>query len=160
MTPKKSPRARSGNPFRGVLDMITEMNRISDTMASIESGGHGQARGYADAWSPATDIFARENDLVIRCEIPGVYEDDVELTFSHGLLTIAGERRRDDDEVVYYSSERYMGRFRREITLPESVDAEDIDAVFSDGLLEVTVKNAAESASPKQIAVKRLKRRG
>ncbi|MBR8744636.1 Hsp20/alpha crystallin family protein [Nocardiopsis sp. MG754419] len=155
MTPK-----RFNNPFHGVIDMITEMNRISDTMSSIETGQAGdRERGFADAWSPPTDILARGRDLVIRCEVPGVYEEDVVVSFDHGLLTISGERRRDEDDVVYYSSERFMGTFRREINLPEGVAEEDIEAGYGEGLLEVVVHGAANQRMPKRIAIARRKRR-
>ncbi|MFE3459687.1 Hsp20/alpha crystallin family protein [Nocardiopsis aegyptia] len=154
MTPKKF-----GNPFHGVVDMITEMNRISDTMSSIETSQAGEReRGYADAWSPPTDILARGDDLVIRCEVPGVYEQDVAVSLSHGILTISGERRRDDDDVVYYSSERYMGTFRRDISLPEEVTENDIEASYGEGLLEVTVHGAANTAAPRKISIRRRKR--
>ncbi|WP_304451522.1 Hsp20/alpha crystallin family protein [Nocardiopsis sp. YSL2] len=154
MTPK-----RFSNPFHGVVDMITEMNRISDTMSSIETSQAGEReRGYADAWSPPTDILARGEDLVVRCEIPGVYEQDVTVSLSHGVLTISGERQRDEDDVVYYSSERYMGTFRREISLPEEISENDIEASYGEGLLEVTVHGAANTTAPRKISIRRRKR--
>ncbi|MDT0330678.1 Hsp20/alpha crystallin family protein [Nocardiopsis lambiniae] len=156
MTPK-----RFTNPFHGVMDMITEMNRVSDAMASIETGHAGhRERGYADAWSPPTDILARGADLIIRCELPGVYEEDVSVSLSHGVLTISGERRRDEEgTVVHYSSERFMGAFRREIGLPDGVAESDIEADYGEGLLEVVVRGAANAAAPKRISVARRKRR-
>ncbi|RNL82714.1 Hsp20/alpha crystallin family protein [Halostreptopolyspora alba] len=138
--------------------MMSEMNRISDSMSNLETGAP-QTRGYSDAWSPTTDIFARGDDLIIRSELPGVLPEDCEVSFSHGYLTIAGERRQDDSEVIYYASERFRGAFRREITLPEGVNEEDIEANFDDGLLEVRVKDAAESNGPTQITVQSKKKR-
>ncbi|WP_159945139.1 MULTISPECIES: Hsp20/alpha crystallin family protein [unclassified Nocardiopsis] len=148
---------RFHNPFHGVVDMITEMNRISDSMSSMETGNVGEReRGHADAWSPPTDILARGNDLVIRCEVPGVREQDVSVSLNHGFLTITGERRRDeDDDDVYYSSERFMGTFRREISLPEAVDEKDIEATYDEGLLEVVVRGAANARGPKKIPLRR-----
>lgn len=142
------------NPFHGVVDMITEMNRISDTMTSIESGQAGdRKRGYADAWSPPTDILARGTDLVVRCEIAGVREQDVSVSFNDGILSVSGERHRDEDDVVYYTSERFMGTFRRRISLPDGVGEEDIDAAYEEGLLEITVRGGANARGPKRIAV-------
>ncbi|GAB3497546.1 Hsp20/alpha crystallin family protein [Nocardiopsis coralliicola] len=151
------PKKRSGNPFRGVLDMMSEMNRISDSMANLESGTSTH-RGFSDAWSPTTDIFARGSDLVIRCELPGVSPDDLEVTFSHGFLTIAGERPPEPGDVVYYASERFRGAFRREITLPEGIDEDSMEASFDDGLLELKVRNGAEASQPARIAVRSRKR--
>ncbi|QUX30330.1 Hsp20/alpha crystallin family protein [Nocardiopsis akebiae] len=151
MAPKKFQ-----NPFHGVVDMITEMNRISDSMSSMETGNAGEReRGHADAWSPPTDILARGNDLIVRCEVPGVQEQDVAVSLNNGILTISGERRRDGDDVVYYSSERFMGTFRREISLPEAVDEEDIEASYGEGLLEVVVHGAANARGPKRITVRK-----
>lgn len=151
MTPK-----RFNNPFYGVVDMITEMNRISDSMTTMEAGNAGEReRGYADAWSPPTDILARGNDLIIRCEIAGVREQDVAVLLNQGTLTISGERHRDEEDVVYYSSERFMGRFRREISLPEGVDEEDIEADYDEGLLTVVVRGAANTRGPKRIPLRR-----
>lgn len=152
------PKKRARNPFRGVMDMMSEMNRISDTMANLETGTATQ-RGYSDAWSPTTDIFARGNNLVIRSELPGASPENVEVTFSHGYLTIAGERNKDDEGVIYYAEERFRGAFRREITLPEGVEETDIEAKFDDGLLEITVKNGADAEGPAQINVQSKKRR-
>ncbi|MFD6951526.1 heat-shock protein Hsp20 [Nocardiopsis sp. TSRI0078] len=147
---------RFHNPFHGVVDMITEMNRISDSMSSMETGQAGEReRGHADAWSPPTDILARGNDLVIRCEVPGVQEQDVSVSLNNGILTISGERQRDSDDVVYYSSERFMGTFRREISLPEAVDENDIEASYGEGLLEVVVHGAANSRGPRRITIRK-----
>ncbi|GAA3756552.1 HSP20 family protein [Spinactinospora alkalitolerans] len=151
-------RRKRGNPFHGVMDMMSEMNRISDHMSSMDSATQTQPRGFADAWSPTTDIFARGTDLVVRSELPGVGSDDVDVTFSHGTLTISGERRRDDEGIVYYASERFWGAFRREIILPEGTGEEDVEANFDEGLLEITVRGAAEAAGPKRIRVRSKKR--
>lgn len=151
MTPR-----RFQNPFHGVVDMITEMNRISDSMSSMETGNVGEReRGHADAWSPPTDILARGSDLIIRCEVPGVREQDVSVSLNNGFLTISGERRRDTDDVVFYSSERFMGTFRREISLPENVDEEDIEASYGEGLLEVVVHGAANARGPRPITIRK-----
>ncbi|WP_433700104.1 Hsp20/alpha crystallin family protein [Nocardiopsis sp. CA-288880] len=144
------------NPFHGVVDMISEMNRISDSMSSLESGQAGdKERGYSDAWSPPTDILARGNDLVLRCEIAGVHEEGVSVSFNDGILSISGERHRDEDDVVYYTSERFMGTFRRRVSLPEGVAEEDIEASYAEGLLEITVRGGANARGPKRITVRK-----
>ncbi|GAA4916456.1 Hsp20/alpha crystallin family protein [Streptomonospora salina] len=142
------------NPFRGVIDMMSEMNRISDTMSNLEtSSATATPRGHSDAWSPPTDIFAKGEDLYIRCDLPGILAENLEVSFSHGTLTIAGERMRDDSEIIYYASERYLGTFRREITLPTGVDDDEIEATFDEGLLTVRVKGAADAEGPRTIQV-------
>ncbi|MQA16401.1 MAG: Hsp20 family protein [Pseudonocardiaceae bacterium] len=147
------------NPFRGVSDIISEMNRMSDLMGGIDSGGSNieqRPRGFADAWSPTTDIFAQGSDLVIRTELAGVAADDVEVTLSHGTLTIFGDRRvgaeQDND---FYVRERYSGQFRRDITLPPGVEDDDIDAQLREGVLQVTVRNASDAGGPAKIEVRK-----
>ncbi|MDS1271010.1 Hsp20/alpha crystallin family protein [Lipingzhangella sp. LS1_29] len=154
------PKSRVRNPFRGVMDVMSEMSRISDAMSTVDTHGPADVRGFADAWTPTTDIFARGSDLVIRSELPGVSSDMVEVSFSHGVLSITGERLRGEDEenAIYYASERFYGTFRRDITLPEGVDEDDIEGKFDEGLLEVTVRNAAEASAPKRIRVSSKKK--
>lgn len=145
------------NPFRGVSDIISEMNRMSDLMGGIDSGGNveHQPRGYADAWTPTTDIFAQGSDLVIRTELPGIAADDVEVSLSQGTLTLSGERRlgaeQDND---FYVRERCSGHFRREITVPAGVEDEDIEAQLRDGVLQVTVRGATKTEGPARITIK------
>ncbi|MBQ1083795.1 MULTISPECIES: Hsp20/alpha crystallin family protein [unclassified Nocardiopsis] len=148
---------RFSNPFHGVVDMITEMNRMSDTISTIETTQVGEReRTFADAWSPSTDILAKGRDLVIRAELPGVKETEVSVSLAHGVLVISGERHREEeDSTIYYTSERFMGSFRREISLPEDIDDEDVEAAFGDGLLEVVVHGGAHTGGPRQIAIKK-----
>src|SRR5699024_12831807 len=94
---------------------------------SIETGHAGdRQRGFTDAWSTPADILAHGENLVVRCEVPGVYEEDVSVSFNNGVLPISGERRRDDRDVEYYSSERFMGTFRRNVRLAVGVTGGDI----------------------------------
>lgn len=140
----KSPR----NPFRGFLDVMSEMNRMQHQwIQKGEPGPIGRGRTQAIAWVPAADIYAQAGDLVIRCELAGLRREDVDVTISSGVLTISGERRSDLDErrIAYYERERLYGAFRRSMILPENVDKGDISASYSNGLLEITVKGAADS---------------
>lgn len=152
-------RRKVRNPFRGVTDLISEMNRMSDMMGGLDSGGGNvehRPRGYADAWSPAADIFAQGSDLVIRAELPGIAAEDVEVTLSQGTLTIYGERRvgaeQDND---FYVRERYSGQFRRDIALPEGIKEDDIEAQLRDGVLQVTVRGATKAEGPPRIEIKK-----
>ena len=142
------------NPFRGVMDVMSEMSRMSDQMYGSDSKStETTRRGYADAWSPTTDIYASGDDVIIQAELPGVAPSEVEVTFSSGVLSIAGERRHDndDDDFLYYVRERFSGRFRRDITLPEGVQESQIEARFEEGLVEITVRDCAAAPGPSQI---------
>lgn len=144
------------NPFRGFIDTISEMNRMKEHwMTGYESGQEGRRRTHATAWVPATDIFAKGGDLIVRAELAGVRREDVEITLSGGVLTISGERKGEpsEGEVSYYVHERFYGTFRRNMTLPEGIDKGGINASFENGLLEVTVEGGAAAAEPQQIQI-------
>lgn len=149
------PRRKVGNPFRGVVDIISEMNRMSDRMAGLDSSAAGPPRGHSDAWNPTTDILAAGSDLLIRCELSGVAPEDVEVTLSHGTLAIVGERHHgNESNDDFYVQERNYGRFRRDITLPEGLRDEHIDAELREGVLEIVVRGAADAAGPTQIKIR------
>lgn len=142
------------NPFRGLMDVTSEMARMSDQMYGLETKTETQPRGHVDAWSPVTDVLARGRNLVIRAELPGVEHEDLEVTYSNGTLTISGERHADEGEdVTYYTKERSWGHFRRGMTLPEGISNEDISATFGDGLLEVTIRGGATVTAPVRVEV-------
>lgn len=148
-------RKSSGNPFRGVVDIISEMNRMSERMTESRSSAATPPRGHSDAWNPTTDILAVGSDLLIRCELAGVVADDLEISLSHGTLTIVGERRHGPETAAdFYVQERHYGRFRRDITLPEGVRDEHLDAELRDGVLEVVVRGAADASGPSRIEVR------
>ena len=139
------------NPFRGLVDTMSEMARMREY---AEGGGmEDQRRTHATAWVPTTDIFARDDDLVVRCELAGVARGDVEISLSGGVLTIHGERKGEPEASEYYTRERYYGHFRRSMSLPEGISGDDISADFEDGLLEITVKGGADHPEPERIEI-------
>ncbi len=152
--------SRLQNPFRGFLDTISETNRQSQqwmTGSGMEYAQENQERTHATAWIPMTDIFVKGGDLVIRCEIPGVEREDMEITVSKDTLTITGHRRAEPQDAVdasFYVRERSWGIFRRTMTLPEGISESDIDAELNKGLLEIVIQNGASAARPRQIQVK------
>jgi HSP20 family protein len=145
------------NPFEGVTDFFSEMGRLRETGTGRE-GGHEQGeRTHASAWVPATDIFARNSDLVIRIEVAGVRPEDVEITFSHGVLTVSGERKTElgaGDQANFMVRERFYGVFRRAINLPEGTDDSQIDAEFDHGLVEITVHGGVRGGDRKRIQLR------
>lgn len=141
------------NPFRGIVDTMSEMVR----MREYAEGGGSQEEGrrtHATAWVPTTDIFARGEDLVIRCDLAGVGREDVEISLAGGGLTIYGERRGEPEASEYYARELYYGQFRRRIKLPEGIDGSRISARFENGLLEVTVQGGVDHEEPERIEIR------
>lgn len=140
---------RRTNPFRGFVDVMSEMNRMRELGRSgCETGHEDRERTQASAWVPNADVFAMGEDLVIRVELAGVDRDDVEITLHENTLTISGERENDlDDGVSFYVHERFYGAFRRSMTLPAGLDEGRISAYSDNGMLEITVRGAAVAES-------------
>ncbi|MEW6635530.1 MAG: Hsp20/alpha crystallin family protein [Actinomycetota bacterium] len=148
------------SPFRGrgFYDLQSEMNRMFDDMfGSFFRGPLATRRQRPEVaeWSPTMDVFGRDGDLVIKAELPGVRQEDVDVTLQNGVLTISGERKAEHEEerAGYYVRERRYGHFHRSMTLPEDVDESRIHATFKDGVLEVTVEGAAAVREPKRIQI-------
>jgi HSP20 family protein len=145
------------SPFRGFWDMQSEMNRLFDEML----GGMGrwparqQRAAQMTEWAPAIDVLTKDGDLVIRAELPGVKQEDVDITLHNNLLTIRGERKVEEEEERggYYVRERRYGSFSRSLTLPEGVDESRIHARYEDGVLEVRVEGAAAVQEPRRIQI-------
>jgi HSP20 family protein len=100
------------------------------------------------AWAPPVDIFERQDQLVIRAEVPGVQKEDMDVRIENGVLTLHGERKQDTDvkEECTLRMERVYGAFTRSFSLPTTVDAARVAAVYKDGVLEVTVPKGVGEA--------------
>ncbi|MBI2912956.1 MAG: Hsp20/alpha crystallin family protein [Chloroflexi bacterium] len=107
-------------------------------------------------WVPDIDVFERDGKMVVRADIPGVKRGDVEVTVQGDMLVIHGRREEEKEikEEDYYRCERATGELSRGISLPEGVDTESIEAVFEDGVLEVTVPKPAAAPKAKKIEVR------
>ncbi len=105
-------------------------------------------------WSPSIDIFEKGDNFVVKVELPGMKQEDLDVSVSDDTLTIKGERSpessvKDED---YYRSEIAYGGFYRSIVLPSVVDTKNIEAVYEDGILFVTLQRAA-GAKPKKVNI-------
>jgi HSP20 family protein len=148
---------RQRNPFEGVTDFFSELKRMRQIGThGYESPHEDRGRTHATAWVPATDIFSRDDDLVIRIEVAGLRPQDVDITFSGGALTVSGQRRTElgtDGDDSFFIRERFHGAFRRAITLPPDIEDDQITAEFFNGLVEITVRGGASAAEPRRIAL-------
>jgi HSP20 family protein len=150
-----SPNAASLNPFLTMRRMAEDMDRLFESFGFGRSGlglspftgsdfdrdlwsGAGLQRS---SWAPQVESFRRGDKLVVRADLPGMNKDDVKVEVEDGQLTISGERCEENEENRddYYRSERSYGQFYRAIPLPDEVNAEQCDATFKDGVLEVTL---------------------
>ena len=110
-------------------------------------------------WMPVVDVFEKEDKFVVKAELPGMKEEDIDVSVVGDTLTIRGEKKTETEvnEEDYYRCERSYGSFYRSILLPSTVDANKIAADFEDGVLEVTLPKAAE-VKPKKVAVSAKKK--
>ena len=146
------------NPFSGLVDFVSEMNRISDHMHGLDSQPETEARSHANAWVPSVDIAVFGDQLVIYAGLSGVEEQDIEVSFVEPYLTIAGQRRLRDGEhelFSYYTKELSWGRFRRSIVLAQGVHSDDIAVAFAEGLLRITVYRYTQAEGAAQLPVNR-----
>jgi HSP20 family protein len=146
------------SPFRGrgFYDPLSEVNRVFDDMfGSLMRRPGSQQRAQLTAWAPAIDVVTKDSDLVIRAELPGVKQEDVDITLENNVLTVSGERKAEQEEERggYHVRERRYGSFSRSLALPEGLDESKIHARYDNGVLEVTVEGAAAVQEPKRIQI-------
>lgn len=151
----KPRRAGDARRFAGVTDLISEATRIRSLgIHGIESvDPQIERRTRASAWAPTTDILAIGDDLVIRIELPGVDPATIDLRLTRGILTVSGSREdaQAPDAAAFLVRERYLGEFRRSLTLPEGTTPSQISAEFANGLVELTVRGGASGATGSRI---------
>jgi len=105
--------------------------------------------GLRRPFVPATDVFARKGDLVVRLELPGVDpKKDVKVTVDDGVLVIKGERESTEEieDEDFYRMESCYGSFERDVPIPEGVKEKDIKAGYANGVLEIVMPGAAKPA--------------
>ncbi|HPY29860.1 MAG TPA: Hsp20/alpha crystallin family protein [Verrucomicrobiota bacterium] len=151
LTRWQRPELTSWPVFGRLSDLRNEIDRLFETPFAEFS----RASSLLGGWMPALDLNEDKDHFTVKCELPGMKKDDINLTLHEGCLTISGERRgeqaRPDGEV--HRAERFVGRFQRTVLLPAPVAVDKISAQYKDGVLTVTLPKT-EEAKPKQIEVK------
>jgi HSP20 family protein len=107
-----------------------------------------------DNWNPAVDILEKDGNLILRAELPGMTEKQIELKLDGNTLTLKGERKmeNEDKKNSYHRVESSYGSFMRSFRLPDTVDMEKISADFKNGILTVTLPQKPE-VKPREIPV-------
>ncbi|MBP7678528.1 MAG: Hsp20/alpha crystallin family protein [Thermoanaerobaculia bacterium] len=144
---------RRYDPFRELATLQERMNRIFDD--TFTSASRREDEGLSATWTPPVDVLEKRDRIVLTAELPGFAEDQVQLRFEDGVLTLEGERRfeKEVDEARYHCVERSYGRFSRSFRLPANVDEEGISATFVNGLLVVELPKR-EEVRPKSIRIR------
>jgi HSP20 family protein len=160
MAEKKTEIARRGQgglvhrePFFEPLRM---MDRFADEMDRVFDDVFGRGwpaprfgrswlrspwRSELEAWAPDVEVFHRNNELVVRADLPGLTKDDIKVDVTEDRITLRGERKREHEEEKggVYRSERSYGSFYREIPLSEGTMTDQAKASFKDGVLEIVM---------------------
>jgi HSP20 family protein len=137
----------SAGGFGGSLfDLHRQMNSLFDDL--VEGGSLSQNVMGGTGW-PQLEIEHDDERIQVCAELPGVEEDDIDLTIEDGMLTLSGEKRSERKEGGY--SERSYGRFERRIALPSDVEEDACQADFRNGVLTVTLPRSAEKARGRRI---------
>ena len=113
-----------------------------------------ETAGATTDWVPAVDIKEEDARFLIEADVPGVKPDDIEITMEDGILTLRGRREAESrtEREGYRRVERVTGRFFRRFTLPDTADAEAIEAKFNNGVLEVSIPKLPK-VQPRRINV-------
>jgi HSP20 family protein len=136
----------------GSLFGLQRLNRILDEAFAAPFSEQGDV--ITSTWFAPTDVSEDTNSLRITMELPGVNPDDVRLSLENNILTIRGEKKHDQEESNerVHRFERTYGVFERTFALPNTVDPENIEARYENGVLLVTIPKA-ERAKPREIRV-------
>lgn len=139
-----------GRGFGTMAELRRHMDRLFE-----EYDGRGAEEDYAAraVW-PRINVFDGGASLMIKAELPGLTENDVQITVNQDVLTVAGERKVEKPETYsVHRQERAPLKFSRSFTLPTKVDSEKTSAAMKDGILTITLPKAPE-AQPRQIAIR------
>lgn len=131
------------DPVRELDSLQSEMNRLFDRFFDNRTGNNDTVR----RWIPAMDLVETADHLLLRADLPGMTEDDINIEIKDGVLTLSGERRADREEKGegYHRVERAFGQFSRSLALPQGTKASNVEASFDKGVLEVRIPKPEES---------------
>lgn len=127
-----------------------EINSLFSSIFDTPTGAGSAGR----RWLPAMDLVETDDHFVLRADLPGLSEDDVDVALESDVLTVSGQRKAEHEtrETGYYRVERASGSFRRSLSLPEGVDPEAIEANFDKGVLEVRIPKP-DQRKPRKVAI-------
>jgi HSP20 family protein len=139
-----APRFYPPDLFRPALRMFRETPLWND-LADL-----------AAKWTPQAELMRRDNELIVRLDLPGVKKEDIKVDIEDHKLVIHGERRdeMEDKREGYYRSERTYGSFYRAIPLPDDVKTDKAEAFFDNGVLEVKIEVPKPKGKGKRLEIK------
>ena len=142
------------DPVREIDSLQGEMNRLFSTFFDQPTTRGGNGGANARRWIPAMDLVEAGEHFVLKADLPGLSEADVNIEVENNVLTVSGERKTEleDQHEGYYRLERSFGAFSRSLTLPEGIDPDAVTAAFDNGVLEVRIPKPAQ-AKPRRVQI-------
>ena len=142
------------DPFRDIRNLHSRFDRLFNN-AFVHQPSVDRDEPRHTNWLPTVDVYEGDNQITLRAELPGLAEEDIDLTIDKNRLTIKGEKRlgTENTDGSYQRIESSYGSFHRSFPLPDSIDQDKIVARFDNGVLNVTLPTT-EEAQPKRIELK------
>jgi HSP20 family protein len=137
------------DPFREVVAL---QNRVNSLFRDFNEDADSPL--VAASFTPPVDVYEDNQKVVLKLEVPGIEEKDLDIRVENHTLTVKGERKfeKEEKEENFHRIERRYGSFYRAFTLPNTVDTENVEAKYNAGVLKLELKKKPE-AQPKQIKV-------
>ena len=123
---------------------VNDLNEVlNDLMCWNRTGG------ILRSWAPDVDIAENPDGYEIHAELPGMREEDIQITLNNNILTISGEKKREvkENKDNFVRVERSYGKFERSFSLPNNVVADRVSASYADGVLKIGLPKAEEAKS-------------
>jgi HSP20 family protein len=137
-------------------DPLESIFRLQDDIARALNTRTAQPRENVSSrvWSPLVDVYEDGDAIIIRADLPGVSQEDIDIEMNGDTLTIKGDRKFEDEEHRdrYVRLERQYGAFQRSFTIGVPVDVNEVKAAYRNGILELTLPKA-EASKPKKVLV-------
>jgi HSP20 family protein len=136
------------------ITRIDPFRELATLFENFTEAGSAKDRLAEGSFVPPVDIYEGEHNLVLKLEVPGIDEEDLNIQVENNTLTVQGKRifEKEEKEENFHRIERRYGSFLRTFRLPSAVDSEKIEADYDKGVLKITLGKKAE-AKPKQIKV-------
>jgi HSP20 family protein len=135
-------------------DVLALQNRMNSLFQDFSRSGNGESELATAGFVPPVDIFEDENKLVLKIEIPGIRQEDIDVRLENNTLAVKGERsfQSEGKEENFHRVERRYGSFYRAFTLPNTIDQNTIKADYEAGVLKIELHKRAET-KPRQVKI-------
>jgi HSP20 family protein len=146
---------RDPSPFRPIREFEEMRRRFDeDIVRPVMHAVWERIPEDLKTWSPALDVFEKGESLIVKVELPGMKQEDVDVSITENTVIIKGERKPETGvkEEEYFRNEVAYGNFYRSLDLPISVDTNNIEAIYEDGILRISLQRTAGS-KPKKVAI-------